>query len=218
MKNLLLIVLGLLVISCAQPYAQYFTDTTQGKDVAKYTELTTTEPQLLRGNDVESDALKMAENGYVLLGYSSFHGRKINERGTIEQARKLKASTVLVYSKYLDTLSGYRPLILPETKTSVTSMTANVYGTSGYVSGYGSGITRSYGTKTLYVPYNIVRYDQVATYWAKRKGTILGAIGEDLSPELRQKIGSNKGILVIAVIKQSPAYHAGIINGAFLSG
>lgn len=216
MKNLLLIALGLLAISCAKPYTQYYTDTTKGRDITKYIEVSTTEPKFMRGNNVESDALQMVENGYVLLGYSSFHGRKINENQAIEQAKKVNASMVIVYSKYLDTISGYTPLILPDTKTSLTNVTTSVYGSSGYATGYGSGTTTSYGTKTMYMPYNIDRFDQKATYWAKRKITVFGAFGPELTPELRQKIGSNKGILVAAVVKQSPAYHAEIINGDIL--
>jgi hypothetical protein len=107
----------------------------QGKDISKYIEGTTTEPNLMRGNDVKSDALNMMENGYVLLGYSDFYGPKVNENQAIEQGKKVKASIVIVYSKYKDTLSGATPLILPDIKTSTTNVTASVFGSSGFATG-----------------------------------------------------------------------------------
>jgi membrane-associated protease RseP (regulator of RpoE activity) len=214
MKKLLLIFLGLLATSCAKPYEQYYTATTKGIDISKFVDVTRTEPKLMIGNDVKSDSIQMAENGYACLGYSSFQGRKINESQAIEQAKKVNASIVLVYSKYLDTLSGYSPLILPDYKTSVTNVTASAYGSSGYATGYGAGTTTTYGTQTTYVPYHIDRFDQGATYWAKKKyPPVLGVRGSEIPPELRQKIGSNKGLLVFVVEKQSPAYRADIVNG-----
>jgi hypothetical protein len=217
MKKLLLVVLGILLLGCAQPYAQYYHDKTQGKDISKYVEVSTTEPQLMRGTDVKSDGLKMMENGYILLGISDFYGRKFNENQAVDQAKKVNASIVIVYSKFMDTISGTTPLILPDTKTSTTNVIANVYGSSGYASGYGSGTTTTYGTKTMYMPYTIDRFEQGATYWAKKKyPPVLGVRVAELTPELRQKIGSNKGLLVIAVEKQSPAFRADILNGDIL--
>jgi membrane-associated protease RseP (regulator of RpoE activity) len=214
--NFLSVFLLLLSIGCAKTYSQFYTDTTQGRDINKYIEVSAIEPKLLNGNNVKSDIIQMIENGYVLLGYSNFYGRKINENQAIDQAKQVKASIVIVYSKYRDTISGYTPLILPDSKTSVTNVTASIYGSSGYATGYGTGNTSSYGTQTMYVPYNIDRFDQGATYWAKRKNIVFGAFCNDLTPELRQKIGSNRGVLVVAVVKQSPAYRADIINGDIL--
>jgi membrane-associated protease RseP (regulator of RpoE activity) len=214
--NLLLIFSILVLSSCQKPYSQYYHDISHGADISKYIEVTT-EPKLFTGNDVKTDVIQMIENNYVLLGYSSFYGRKFNENQAIDQAKKVKASMVIVYTKYRDTISGYAPLILPDIKTSLTNVTASAYGSSGYATGYGTGTTTSYGTQTMYIPYNIDRFDQGATYWAKRnKLPILGAFPNDLSPDLKRSIGSNKGILVIAVIKQSPAYQADIINGDIL--
>jgi S1-C subfamily serine protease len=64
------------------------------------------------------------------------------------------------------------------------------------------------------MPYNIDRFDQGATYWAKRNyPLVLGVRCKELPSELRQKMGSNKGVLVVVVEKESPAYRADIVNG-----
>ena len=96
---------------------------------------------------------KMFENGYALIGYSDFYGRKIDDSQAIEQGKKVKASIVIVYSKFKDTISGATPLILPDTKTSTTNVTASAFGSGGYATGYGSGTTTTYGTQTMYMPY-----------------------------------------------------------------
>ena len=163
----------------------------------------------MQGNDVKSDSFRMWENGYVLLGNSSFYGSQVSEDQAIKQAKKVKASVVIVYSKFKDTVSGAIPLSLPDIKTSTT----NIYGSSGFATGY----TTTYGTETTYMPYVVDRFDQGATYWAKRKyPPVLGVHAKELPPELRQKIGSNKGMLVDGILKQSPAFRADIVNGDIL--
>jgi membrane-associated protease RseP (regulator of RpoE activity) len=222
MKKYWSVLIAILFIGCARPYAQYYHDNIRGMDTSNII-FTTEEPKLLRGNmdTVDADCLQMAEEGYALLGYSSFHGPKFNENQAVNQARQLKASVVVVYSKYLDTQSGIQPIILPDIKTSVSSSQATAYGSafgsggyaSGYATGYGTGTTTTYGTQVIYQPYSIDRFDQGATYWAKTKGQISGVLAKDLPPELRQKIGSNKGLLVIGVVKRSPAFSADILRG-----
>lgn len=44
------------------------------------------------------------------------------------------------------------------------------------------------------------------------KPPVLGVITQNLTSEIRQSIGSNKGVYVIAVIKNSPAFRADILQ------
>jgi hypothetical protein len=220
MKKQWLFVIVMLSIGCARPYAQYYHDNIRGMDTS-FLIFTTEEPKLFNGTDPKEDSLKMVEEGYALLGYSSFTGQKFNENQAIDKAKELKASVVVVYSKFFDTKSGIRPVVIPDIKTSTSSGKATAYGSAfgsgGYASGsataYGTGTTTTYGTQTIYQPYSIDRFEQGATYWAKTKGSISGIVPIDLPPELRQKIGSNKGVLIVAVIKQSPAFSADILRG-----
>lgn len=56
----------------------------------------------------------------------------------------------------------------------------------------------------------------MATYWIKLKPLVFGVHVQDPDPETRQKIGSNKGVVVYAVIKGSPAFYADILKGDVL--
>ncbi len=221
MKKYWPIVIALLLIGCARPYTLYYHDMSKGRQDTSFFIYATEEPKLFRGTDPKADGLKMLEDGYFLLGYSSFTGPQFNENQAIEQAKQVKASVVVVYSKFLDTRSEIQPVVIPDIKTSTSSAQGTAYGSAygsgGYASGsataFGTGTSTTYGTKTLYQTRTIDRFEQGATYWVKVKPGLLGALPINLPPEVRQKIGSNKGVLVIAVVKQSPAFSADILRG-----
>ncbi len=230
MKKGLALILFLLLFGCATPFAKYYYDKTGGIDLTKIPTviISADAPKLFRGNDPEIDRQRMLEDGYNLVGYSSFNGANVSERGALNQAKKVHATVVILYSKYTNTLSGSMPLTLPDTQTSTTYDSGNVYG-SGNIYGYGgsayysgranysgTSTTTTYGSKTTYIPYNINRYDYLATYWIKIKPPSFGVHVVDLSPEIRKKIESNKGVMVIAVIKDSPAFRVDILKGDIL--
>ncbi len=54
-------------------------------------------PKLFRGNDLEVDCQQMLEDGYDLVGYSSFNAANVGERGALNQAKKVHASVVILY-------------------------------------------------------------------------------------------------------------------------
>lgn len=216
----LMVAIGLLALlqGCATPFAQFYYDQTRGADLTKLPSvvLPTGEPQVYRGSDQEQDALKMLEDNYNLVGYSSFNAGNVNENGAITQAKKVNAAVVILYSKYTGSVSGSVPLTLPDTRTSSTSLSGSAYGSGGYASYSGTAYTTTYGSKTTYIPYTVHRSDYLATYWIKMKPPIFGTHIRDLTPEIRQKIGSNKGVLIYAVIKGSPAFEADILKGDVL--
>lgn len=215
-----LMIFGVLVLlqGCATPFAQFYYDQTGGVDLSKLPSvvLPSGEPQVYRGNDQEQDTLKMFEDNYNLVGYSSFNAGNVDENGAVTQAKKVNASVVILYSKYTGSVSGSVPLTLPDTTTSTTSLYGNAYGSGGYATYSGTANTTTYGTKTTYIPYTVHRSDFLATYWIKMKPPIFGTHIRDLTPEIKQQIGSNKGVLIYAVIKGSPAFEADILKGDVL--
>jgi membrane-associated protease RseP (regulator of RpoE activity) len=86
---------------------------------------------------------------------------------------------------------------------------------SGTIYGSGGGFASYSGTSytTSYVPYSVARYDYLATYWVKMKPPRLGIYCKDLTDELRQKLGSNKGVYIAFVVKDSPAFNSDLLVG-----
>jgi len=228
MKKLIcLLVLVILVSGCATPFAKYYHDNLRGVDIAQMPSLIIDSgaPSLEMGSVPEDDNQRMFENGYASVGYSHFNAGEMGTKGAITQAKKVKASVVLFYRNYTNTVSGTIPLTLPDNKTITTygsgsgNHSGNVYGYSGSAmysgrSTYsGSSTSTIYGTKTTYIPYSRNRYDYLATYWVKQKPLTLGVSCDNLSPVIKKEIGSNKGVIILAVVRDAPAYHADILQG-----
>jgi len=214
----MLFLLPLLFIfsGCANPYSQFYKDYTDGIDITENPKVIvpTDEPRLIEGTNITKDATEMLENGYKLLGESSFNAATINQNLALQQAKKVHADTVLVYSQYTNTVSGSMPLTVPDTQTSTGFHSGSIYGTGGGFANYsGSSYTTTYGSRTTYIPYNTRMYDYYASFWVKLKPPKLGIYYNDLTNEYRRKIGSNKGVYVIVVVRNSPAFDADMLNG-----
>lgn len=199
---------------CTNSYSQYYTDLTGGQNILENPKVIqpTEEPKLIYGTNREIDEKTMMEDGYLPLGFSSFIASEINKNDALKHAKKIHASTVIIYYRYAGTVSGVMPINMPSTQTSYHS--GSIYGAGGYAN-Y-SGTSTTYGTTTTYMPYNISHYDFYASFWIKTKPMRLGVHWRDLTEELRQKLGSNKGVYVLAVVKGSPAFDSDILSGDVL--
>jgi hypothetical protein len=220
LKCALCVLIAAFLQGCATPYAQFYQDRSGGVDVAKNDSfiIQSGAPRLIRGASLEEDFVRMHEDGYSLLGISTFNAAQVNENGAIDQAKKVQASIVIVYSKYSGTVSGVMPMTTPNNRTSTTNLTGTAYGSSGGYANYsGVATTTTYGTQTTYVPYAINRADYFASYWIKIKPPVFGLLIKPMTQEVIKKIGTNKGVLVDAVIKGSPAFDVDILRGDVLS-
>ena len=210
MRYLALILLFSLLQGCANPYARFYTPAPQsGQNIVKATE----PPRLVRGSaHPEQDAENLMENNYREIGYSSFNGAQVDESDAINQAKDVGANIVVVYSKYSITVTGEMPLTLPSTQTSTT----NVSGTVGTTPVYGTANTTTHGTTTTYIPYSVRRNDYLATYWVKAPTPIFGAFIREPTADERKQIGSNTGLILAVVIKNSPTFNADLFKGDVL--
>jgi hypothetical protein len=202
--------------SCAtNPYSQFYHDFTGGVGVAQNPMLIlpSSDPKVIQGQDIQIDFKKMEEDGYMPIGESSFNGADATPAQALSHARTINAEIVLIYQQYTDTTSGVMPLTLPDSKSSTTYFYGNAYGSGGSANLYGSSYQTTYGTKTTYIPYNVRRYDFYASYWVKAKPPVFGIRVRDLTDEEKRGIGSNKGVAVAVVQRNSPAYNADIIAG-----
>lgn len=204
---------------CAS-YKRFYQDETGGIDITKDHRFADapTDPIVTQGANPQSDSDRMVEDGYVQIGYIAFNGRadSADEDDAFTQAKRVHAHRVLVYFKYRGTVSGTMPLTLPSTQTSTTSVYGNAYGPGGPSTFSGTGYTTTYGTQTTYIPYSVDRYDYLATFWTKRRSFVLGVYYDNLTPELRQALQTNKRVVVTVVVKGTPAFQADILRGDVL--
>lgn len=189
-----------LVTACTtNGYKNFYRDQTGGVPLNQLPVIIPTgEPRLVSGSLLDKDIETMQEEGFYLLGYSSFNGPIQDSRDALDFAKTIRAEVVIVYSTYRNSVTSALPVSTPTTHTSYT---------------YPYGTTTTYGTQTSYVPYTVERYDQSATYWVSGKPSIFGLIVKDLSDEKKQEIESNRGVEVDVVIKGSPAFNSDFLKG-----
>lgn len=216
MRTIFALLTVALLSSCASnPYKDFYADNTKGKDLSTLPVIIPSEkPTLIKGFDPMEDSKKMTREGYLMLGYSSFHGAYQDTSDALDFAEKIKAEIVIVYSKQTGTKSGALPMTMPTSQTSYSSGNATLYGSNGNTyNAYGSGTTTTYGTQTNHIPFSIDQYDQGAQFWIKGKPSIFGAYAVELTEEKRKEISSNKGVEIAAVVKGSPAFNADFLEG-----
>ena len=203
--------LCLLSVSCSNPFTTFYTPVDSTLRVKS-----DRNPERIKGSDAAEDYLNMLENNWRYVGYSSFTaGGEIDWDDAIAQAKKIGASAVIFYNpKFESSSSGAIPFTTPNVTRSYSTANATAYGSGGTVSAYGTGTTTTYGSQTMMIPYTVNRYSYMVTYWDKLpQQRIFGAYWLDLSRETRTAIGSNKGVILTAVVKGFPAFQADLLRG-----
>ncbi len=168
----------------------------------------TGEPKIYAcSGDTRACNLQAQEEGYQCLGISSFYGpvQSSSREQIVEQAKKVGAAMVLVQSKYKDTVSGVVPGKLNDFSSG----------------GVGSAAYSKYSTQSAQgakmandVPYTMIRYDTVATFWVHQdmSQVYLGVVAESLPQEVRDRLGRSTGVIAVAVMRGTPAFNANVLR------
>ncbi|MBE0566699.1 MAG: PDZ domain-containing protein [Krumholzibacteria bacterium] len=216
-RRIALTVLLLALAGCGNPYRDHFESTLERWPSGEASRLLPpSEPvEIVTSQDMRGDAVRMLENGYLLLGRSRFSGSNVDPGGARKQAEQIGAAAVLVASKYADSVTRTVPIseyIPPREERYTESGYVQVSPDSGYW--YDREMTRTIAGefRTAYVPQTTDYYEYAATYWAKSKPPVFGVLVRELSAEQRRELQSNRGVLVRAVIKGSPAFLADFLR------
>jgi PDZ domain len=149
-------------------------------------------------NHKDEDNISMLENGFDLMGSSGFDAGNVLPELALQHAKAIKADTVLVYKKYSSAKSAVSrmQLIKEAAKKSGGEVDA----------------------KDIESVEDAPRYKYYASYWAKMPMPLLGVHIIKLASrdEESDQLIENKGLKVLAVIKDSPAAKAGIVRGDVL--
>jgi hypothetical protein len=227
MKRLTAVMLAATLLGgCVNSFSKYYQPQNPANPASLKSQLLPppNQPALYTHSDnVQADAMRMATDGYVLIGTSSFYApaNKVTKDQAIAQGKEVGASVVLIKSQYKDTRSGVVPFTLANPNVvSTVNTSGTVYGTNGNSATYsGSGtVTTPGGYSTYAIPYSVDRNDFFASYWAKRDPNKihLGLNYLPLPNEVRKKLERNTGVQVAAVVKGTPAFKANFIEGDIL--
>ena len=168
----------------------------------------------VNGTEHHQQAENLQENGYVLIGYSSFQSSRSFSLGYIEnQALNVGADTVLFTKGYDHSENTAIPVYNSSTTTETGTANSSVYGSYGSAYGSGSYSGSSTTSSLNFIPYQYSVYSRFATYWRKSKPGILGVIWEPIPSEVRTLVERNTGVYVNVVVNNSPAFYANIVKG-----
>jgi hypothetical protein len=155
------------------------------------------EPQLFSGTRRDEDNIRMLENGYDLMGFSSFEAGEVDAEQARKHGRAIQADSVLVYMKKAGGAS-------PSSRMEVIKEAVKK----------GQSLTE----KDVAVTAGSYRY--YATYWAKLPPPLLGIHVIKLVPkqatqgeDVPTNTASSEGVRVIAVIHGSAAEKGGVVRG-----
>ena len=153
--------------------------------------------------DIRADAKRLARDGYVFIGESSFVdlADRSREAQAVMQGKKVGASVVLFKAAHFDTRSDEIPY-------TVASATAPGAGASPLPGGYSTFATQ----------HSLDRDTFYASYWAKRDPSKiqLGLNYGPLSDALRQRLERDTGVQVEIVVRGTPAFNANFFEGDIL--
>lgn len=147
-------------------------------------------PKLFRGNNKDTDNNRMLVKGFDMLGYSSFDGKQVEPALALEQARKLKADLVLVYTQQ----SANTP---PSVKVQQLREQA-------------LKIKKDPNAPTPPAD-DSPTYSYYASYWVKLAPPVIGVHVKGTSKSVPAK-----GLTVLAVVEGSPAFKAKLREGDLL--
>ena len=148
----------------------------------------TGEPKIFRGQDRVADYQTLLEDGYDLLGYSSFEAADVPPEKLTEQAQKVNADLALVYTARSGETPASVKLDQARDKLNKPDDEAN---------------------EEAAKPANDKFYNYFASFWTRLPTPLLG-----VHVKQGQEEGvPAKGLEVIAVIKGSPAAAAGLQKG-----
>ncbi len=219
MKPLTAAILATTLTACASGYSQFYTPI-PGETPDSIAATRAGPPPaipLVDYSPAVPDPNLYARLGYVPIGYSSFNsGRSESEKGAIAQAQQVGADLVVVVNPaYTGSISSVVPITTPTTTTSHTTGSATAYGAGGSVTAYGNATTTTYGSRTNHIPMTVTRYDYRAVYFVKRT-YVFGANWRDLTNDERAELQSNSGLLITAVVNDSPAFRNDVLAGDIL--
>jgi len=148
-------------------------------------------PKIYNSVDLDADAKRLIEDGYDLLGSSSFIGPQTDQKNAINLAKKIHSEIVIINYRFVERVSGGTRIVMMPV-----------------IGGYGGMIGGAH-------PMSFDRYEQTALFFAKLAPEKIGwgVRWDPLTTQQATATGSAKGVSVRAVVRGSPAFDANVLSG-----
>lgn len=172
-------------------------------------------PRLMISDNIGEENWRLYERGYLMVGFSKFAGPDVDVDLALKEAKNVGADVVLVQKKFAKTLTETVTVTnFPPSETTTVRENTTVLGEKGPRQvDRRVDITTSKGPETFYVPKQVDYFEHSATFWRKFERPIFGAFVQDLSDEQKQRLQTNQGLSVRAIVTDSPAYTADLLKG-----
>ncbi len=185
---LFLVLFGLAAQADENWYARHYQTQAKGNLASMQAQ---PETVLYAGKNRQEDNISMLEQGYDLMGVSSFEAGEVSPQQALVHGKNIKADMVLVYAdKARNTTPIGQMEFIREARRKGKELTER-------------------DLKEL------PQYSYHATYWAKLPAPLLGVHVIKLVPK-DEEVAAAEGVNVVAVIRDSPAAQAGLLRGDVL--
>jgi C-terminal processing protease CtpA/Prc len=209
-------VAAVVLTGCANPYRANYNSTRdrfpnwiEGRLAPKVNS-----PRLMLTNDISAENWRLFERGYVMVGFSKFAGPNTDAKLALAEAKAAGAELVLLQKTFAKTLTETVTVTnFPPSETTTVRENTNVLGGKQTKSiERRLEVTTSRSPETYYVPKQVDYYEHSATFWRKLEKPFFGALVKDLPDELKAKLQTNLGLVVRAIVLDSPAYAADLLK------
>jgi PDZ domain len=209
---------GLLCLSCANPFHDYYTSTTNRWPSAFATLAMPagSNPDIASTTDMKKDAHTLLEQGYVMVGHAKFELPIQNESSAVDQAKKVGAWLVVVDHEFAETVTEQVPQVTIQPDQTVVNV-KDFTDRRGEDRSVTETTTVPGQTDVNWVPEDVDYYNYNATFWARTAPTPLGLLVRGPRANAAKPVTlSPNGLLVQVVVMKSPADLANVQEGDYL--
>jgi hypothetical protein len=215
-KTLGMAVAFIVLSACGNPYRLNYVSVLDRLPAQPAFAPSTPTPRIVEAKNPREDSVRLVEEGFMPIGYVKFNSVKADQKLALAQAKDLGADVVLTSIQFTNVVNETVPTTVytgPETVR--VDEHGNVWN-GGVNYNRSQTVTYEGHYETEFVNRETAFYDQKALFFRKLQSPIFGGAVSPLPEEVRNSLGRNRGVVVRAVVKGSPAFRADVLKGDIL--
>ena len=205
-----------LLCGCANKFENNYTGWSKASIQERMDLIPCTDPMVvpLTHYDLVGLMYDLFEDGYTVVGSSTFNARSGSRQEAVNYGKSLGACLIYFGKIYTNTKTGTTTVEVPVSETT-TTQEGTIYHKGRVKEDY--TITTTTTEKELqYVPYADNYYDYIAVYALKSTKSVVGILPGPLPEDYVKKVGGREGFCIMAVQKGGNGFKAGLMRGDIL--